>query len=380
MALDSGKTIVVFLNDFEEVSVRAQTPELARHGSVYYNTLSFLPIDLGRIVPKGGSNIQTTDNIGVLQSYWKEFREYSYYTLYFDNPDIVPALVTNTGKKSIGAVIKVRQGHLVLLPPLSFDDERFTYYNEATGEEGWTDEAVAAGRRLINHIGTIDHALRAGRNATPPPTWSEEPAYEVAEESSLSRQIADLERVIEEKQSTLNKLSADLAEAGWLRRLLYETGPRLEGAILKALNVLGFTATGFDNAESEFDAVFTSPEGRFLGEAEGKNNKAINIDKLSQLERNIQEDYMRDEVSEYPKGVLFGNAFRLTDPDERDEFFTPKCLSGAKRSGVALVRTTDLFISARYLVEHPDPDYAEACRVAIAKTEGEIVDCPKPPA
>jgi len=48
-----------------------------------------------------------------------------------------------------------------------------------------------------------------------------------------------------------------------------------------------------------------SPEGdRYIGEAEGKENKAVNIDKLGQLERNIQEDFARDEVQEPARGIL----------------------------------------------------------------------------
>ena len=133
-------------------------------------------------------------------------------------------------------------------------------------------------------------------------------------------------------------------------------------------------------AESEFDVVFTSPEGRFLGEVEGKDNKAVNIDKLSQLERNLQEDFAREEVEEYAKGVLFGNAYRLRLPSERSKFFTKKCISGAKRSKVALVRTPDLFEVAKYLREHNAPAFAQKCREAIMQAEGEVVNFPKVPA
>ena len=64
-------------------------------------------------------------------------------------------------------------------------------------------------------------------------------------------------------------------------------------AILEALRLLGFQANNYKDAESEFDAVFEAPEGRFLGEAEGKDNAQVNIDKMRQLEMNIQEDFAR---------------------------------------------------------------------------------------
>jgi hypothetical protein len=135
-----------------------------------------------------------------------------------------------------------------------------------------------------------------------------------------------------------------LDDAGNLKGLLFEKGKPLELAILEALRTIGFQAAGLVDEESEFDAVFVDPSGRrLLGEAEGKDDKAINIEKLDQLNRNIQEDYgKRPDSTDYAKGVLFGNAFRLSPPAERGSFFTPKCLAGAKRLGAALVRTPSM--------------------------------------
>ena len=126
--------------------------------------------------------------------------------------------------------------------------------------------------------------------------------------------------------------------------------------------------------------MFVSAEGRFLGEAEGKDNKSVNIDKFSQLERNLNEDFARDGVTDYAKGVLFGNAFRLLPIGERGDFFTKKCISASKRVAVALVRTPDLFAPAKYMKETPaDAGYAKQCREAIYRAEGEIVTFPAPP-
>ena len=148
---------------------------------------------------------------------------------------------------------------------------------------------------------------------------------------------------------------------------------------MDALDLLGFSASPYRDSESEFDAVFESKEGRFIGEAEGKDNKAINIDKLRQLDMNIHEDLSREEVGEPAKGVLFGNAFRLKPPNERDNFFTPKCISAAKRSGVALIRTPDLFAVAKHLKSRTDKRYATACRKAILAASGTFVRFPDIP-
>lgn len=113
---------------------------------------------------------------------------------------------------------------------------------------------------------------------------------------------------------------------------------------------------------------------------EGKDNRAINIDKFSQLERNVQEDFARGDVADYAKGVLFGNAYRLVPLTERGPFFTEKCVSTAKRTHAALVRTPDLFAPAKYLKENPaDVEYAKKCRDAILRDEVEVVLFPAAP-
>ena len=121
---------------------------------------------------------------------------------------------------------------------------------------------------------------------------------------------------------------------------------------------MGFTAEGYKVGESEFDAVFTSPEGRFLGEAEGKDHRSINVYKYSQLERDLNEDFARDDVTEHAKGVLFGNGFRLTPPTEREEGFTEKCFSSARRTGRGFgSHDGPVLAPFRYLKTHVNPDY-----------------------
>jgi hypothetical protein len=94
---------------------------------------------------------------------------------------------------------------------------------------------------------------------------------------------------------------------------------------------------------------------------------------------NIHEDFERDEVTEMAKAVLFGNAYRLHPADDRGEYFTAKCMTAARRTGTALLRTPDLFRVAQYLSDARDPEFAKKCREAILSTEGEIVSFPEPP-
>ena len=116
-----------------------------------------------------------------------------------------------------------------------------------------------------------------------------------------------------------------------------------------------------------------------IGEAEGKDNKAVNIDKLRQLAMNIHEDLQREEVASPAKPVLFGNGFRLLPLEERSDPFTEKCHSAAATSSTALVFTPDLFPPVQYLVSQPDPDYSRSCREVILNVVGRVA-FPKAPA
>ena len=121
----------------------------------------------------------------------------------------------------------------------------------------------------------------------------------------------------------------------------------------------------------ELDQVIVGPEGeRYVGETEGKDKSAINIEKFRQLESNIQEDLQRKEVTNPAIGILFGNGFRITHPEKREEQFTEKCIKNAERVNAILVRTSDLFKAAKYIREYNDEKFAEKCRETISKSRG----------
>jgi hypothetical protein len=197
-------------------------------------------------------------------------------------------------------------------------------------------------------------------------------------ERQLRVALLESEREVEEAQRRKEELLENLQSAGRLRALLYEKGKPLENAIIEALQLLGFKAEPYKDASSEFDVVFESAEGRLIGEAEGKDNKAVNVDKLRQLAMNIHEDLQRDEVSAPAKGILFGNGYRLLPVSEREPSFTEKCISAARTSATALVATADLFRVVHYLSDQGDPQFATQCREALLNAIGPA-SFPEPP-
>jgi hypothetical protein len=263
-----------------------------------------------------------------------------------------PVLFTKAGNKVVGTYIGNGVGSVFLVPPIDSDSSQFV--RKVRGDLNWTPYARKFGKELMACLIGLHTALIAERVDSPPPGWVEDSCYSIPEEIALTQAIEKIDRDLGELTGAKNSLIAKKKTVGGMRRLLYEKGRPLENAVIKVLHLMSFEAQAFKDGESEFDVVFVSPEGRFLGEVEGKDNKAINIDKHSQLERNVNEDFERDGVTEHAHGVLFGNGFRLLPLRERKDFFTEKCASAAKRTGTALVRTPDLFEVARYLESSED--------------------------
>ena len=330
------------------------------------------------VEPKSGREVRLTKEGSYLAPYWKEFEEYSEYEAFIKGKFSHVLLKTKTGNKIVAAAVKSK-GLLFFLPPLRYNEDKFVKYNSKKNEEYWTTEAIKFSKNLAAVLAALSNSILSSRLITPPPLWALDSVYTTQEEGALHREITKVSKKISKLQKQRTELEERFNEAGLIRALLYEQGKPLERAVRDALTLLGFSAVSYTESDSEFDVIFQSPEGRCLGEIEGKDNKAVNIDKFSQLERNLHEDFAREDVTEYAKGVLFGNAKRLKPPTDRGEAFTSKCITAAKRVGFALVRTQDFFEPIRYLRSTPDPEYAKICRNAIFETEGDIVAFPTVP-
>ena len=272
-----------------------------------FSNYSILPLTFSELRTARGKEIKAAGDLKVLAEYWSAFGALSEYEVYFDCKSVTPLLVTRTGSKTVGGIVRERSGSsgaLILLPILRYDSNQFIENRD--NKQYWSKDALKFGNQLVNAFLEIDRALAASRELTPPPEWTRDPTLRLSVESSLELSINDLTAQIERSQIKRAKLSVELENAGNLRRLLFEKGPPLEDAILEALAILGLKAERFQNADSEFDAVFSYEDMRFLGEAEGRDNKPIAIDKMSQLERNLSEDFARDGVEDYAKGILLG--------------------------------------------------------------------------
>jgi hypothetical protein len=316
----------------------------------------------------------------VLATYWAEVGDISEFRVLLSSDGIRPLIHTKTGQKIVGGIIRYKnaKGNLCLLPYIDFDREDYTFESEEDEKDYWTEKAVSFGNKFVSSICTLSKALNNLSGLSPQPVWLAVDKYSLPKEEKIREKIVTIDSKINALQNKKERYEQEIADESILKRLLYENGKPLEEVIQLSLEILGFRADHFENSESEFDVVFESKEGRLIGEVEGKDNKAINITKLRQLEMNIHEDFERDGVTKIAKGVLFGNAYRLVDPEEREEYFTEKCIIAANRNGTALIRTVDLFYTIKYLLSNKDKTFAKSCRKAIIDTVG-IVSFPTIP-
>jgi len=375
-AVEIGKTVVIFLSDLQEVYV--DTGKRTHSGTgknqrttrlvESFNNYSIIPAKITPISTKGSSIKLAPLGGEIMSPYWREFESVSQYKVVLSGEKIPACFITKTGDKIVGAIYRSKNsnGSLVLLPDIDFCPDSF-FIEEIEDGTVWTADATSFGARMVNAMVALDKALHSTGEITPEPSWASSADYTLPSELQLNRKLLEAEKLLEKARSEKELVLEDLKASRRLRNLLFEKGKPLENAIIEGLKIMGFRAKQFKDSDSEFDVVFESEEGRFIGEAEGKDNKAINVDKLRQLSMNIHEDLNREEVREPAKGVLFGNAYRLLPPNERGVPFTDKCISAARSLSTALVSTPEFFRAVRCLLKNPNNDYARACRISILK-------------
>jgi hypothetical protein len=381
-AYNAGKTIIVMLVEEERFFIatgqtnysgtgrNARATRLVEEQSNYAS----IPYNLTNLSNAVGTRFSKAKNLSPIEQYWHRMESSSQYCVTFNIEKGIPLLSTPDGSKTTAAYVRAK-GTLIFVPDFIYPDEELEEIKE-DGKEYWTKAAVSFAGKMEAAFVDIDRECRNIDGKTPPPDWTKTNDYRLPAEGKYEENIENISKQISELQTAHDTHAAELDNYKLPKALLYEQGKPLEKAVRSALAEMGFNVTNFDDGEREFDAVFTADGFRLLGEVEGKDTKPINIDKMSQLERNINEDFERDEISEHAIGVLFGNAYRLTPPTEREDFFTPKVIAAARRSGVRLVKTTDLFKIVSDLRAGASAAYKEACRKALFEQRGAIVVFP----
>ena len=394
-AVSSGKTVIGFLCALTEVYIATGEKEFSgtgrnRHTTrmvTKYSNYQSIPIP-AEPISRSGSAIKVVEKYSaILTPYWEEFHNCSKFSVTFPKNLKNACLVTRHGDIPVGLLLLQKtDGALLLLPELHMDFAEYADCIEDdadgdNGEESNTEDFKRFSAKLVANVVALDKALRSRSTRTPEPSWTSQPTFSLSGESEVIEALLAVESQLEEARVRKDNLIEKRKEEASLRDLLFETGQALELAVLKALTLLGFSAEKYRDDHSEFDVIFQCDDGRLLGEVEGRNTKAISIDKLRQLSMNIHEDLSREEVEKPAKAILFGNAYRLQEPASRVDAFTDKCIKAAESTSTGLVDTVQLFRVVQYLSHSCNENFARKCRLAILSGNGLVVfpETPEPP-
>lgn len=352
--LENGKVIISFLHPTS--GFKGEIGNQSKYDIV--SNYDFLPLRqdffLGKL-KSGASSINGTLKLNKTKSpfnqFFSAFKSKIAYTSYFDldaseKPEY---FILNKANKGIGVVLPVFEGLIVLLPSIEYDRNN---------------------SKLIGVIRSCAKQFLTKSIQTPPPPWVKD--FKLVGETELDSKANIIQQKIEELQQEKIEIEEDKNEITQFKGLLFEQGNELEELVIKSFQKMGFEAENRKLDDLEHDVVFESPEGKGLAEIEGKDNDAVHISKLDQLNRAVDEDF--ELRGEYPQGILIGNHYRLTNPESRKEPFTEKVHIVAKKKSFGLLTTYEIYRAVKFILENPEnSDFKLQCRNRILKTEGEEI-------
>lgn len=353
--LENGKIIISFLHPISGFYGEVRNKNT-------YDTITnydFLPLSqdyfLDRL--KSGSSNQNNSlkhhpkGKTIFSQFFYAFKDKIKYTAYFDfdatsNPEY---FILNKANRPIAVFQKYSNGLIVLLPPLDNDNDD---------------------KKFIGVIRQCAERFLLQRHKTPPPTWTK--LFSLNGELEYNERLDSLVKQMDDLQEEIKNTEKEKLEITQYKGLLFEQGEELEILVLKSFKLFGFSAENRKQADLEHDVVFESEEGRGIAEIEGKDNDAIHISKLDQLNRAVDEDF---ELTEnYPQGLLIGNHYRLTNPVDRKEAFTEKVHIVATKKSFGLLTTLEIYKAVDYLLQNPnDEEFKRKCREKILTTSGKEI-------
>src|SRR3990172_8422377 len=245
-SIRAGKNIFLMLNKEQEVYIATGEKSYSGTGRNRQTTRQVTMTSNYQIVPAGiqvtnsnGSSMVLVGKDNVLAPYWAELGEFSEFRVLLDGDGLKPIVQTKTGQKTVGARIRYKnaEGNLFLLPYINFGRENYTYKNEDDGKYYWTEEAVAFGKKFVSSIYALSNAVNAASEFSAKPEWLTQDKYTLPKEEKARDKLIDVQSKIDGLQKRKEQREQEIADESVLKRLLYESGKPLEGAIHIALEI-----------------------------------------------------------------------------------------------------------------------------------------------
>ena len=302
-----------------------------------------------------GKEIKYYNTNTILKPLWEDFQKYFWHKIAFQkkyfSEDVyfVPKNFNPKNEESevFGGIIHTPSGgFVVVLPAINFKHSDFIKNHQCSKDDLQNvydkKKLLDFSNQLIQHIIQIDSTLKSYYTLTPTPSWFNYNKFQINTASKIEKDIKNLQVKIQKLDQNKIHLKNLLEREKVPYRLLFEKDRLLKEAVTICLKLIGFNTTSHHDKQLQFDMMCKSKEGMFLGEVESKKNKAIDIDKIDELIKKLEE-YIRNTKSKTPlKGVLFGNGHRLEEPTKRPNQFTNECIQAAKQK-ILLLSTQQIY-------------------------------------
>lgn len=328
-----------------------------------------LPVSFGfPYTPKEIKKIKVEDSADFLREYWNLVGEISKGLLTIDKPanEATRILETHTGNKAVGVLYQDEDkelGNVLFLPPFESKNGKIQ-----VGDKDATAE-------FCDVIIEIDQKLKNLKNKSKKeekiPEWVSE--IKLPKENEFETKLEEIENSIQKLKEQKSKIEQEKQDYTKIKGLLYGGGHNLEELVRGVLGKLGFqNVRSIRKSEFEVDVVFEYGEKVFIGEIEGKDNRAIDKDKASQLVTTLAEfsKYQEDCIPD--RGFLFGNGYRLMEPEKRELGFTEGAIKTAKTLNCVLIETKYLYEIAKAIQEGADEEYCKKIRDLILNAESGV--------
>jgi len=235
-------------------------------------------------------------------------------------------IARSAGGAAVGVELSVAAGKVIFLPAfggVAYGDQRFQL----------AETVVEAFRRL------------RGRRSGPPPAWVR--SYHLPNTELLEDAVAEARAELEEAQARLQRVEDELAQAAYLRGLLWLEDPDE----LRAVVCEAFRAIGFD-VETNPDRPLWIGDGalRSLVEVEGSSG-TVDLAPYIRLQRRIDAELL--DTGQIRHGVIVINGQRELRPEDRTSEITEPLRAVCEQRRIALLTTTRLFEMARAVLENP---------------------------
>ncbi len=296
--LENGKVIISFLSPSIVIDIESDEKKWISN----YDFNDYFSVEFIIYLKPGEGRTFILDNPkNPFSQYFKAFNKNlksSAYFVYKKDTKKFDFFLLNKAEKTVGFTAKLLNGLFAFLPyPIKPDP----------------DKLIGVLEQCVNPF------FKKNVGSSPPP-WIND--FKVPGEDEIKEKIAEIDKNIDILKTNKRTDQEELDSLLEFKSLLYEQGIPLENAAIKSFELLGFKTGKRNTGDVEHDIILNCPEGKAIVEVEGKDTKAINIDKFDQLTRVVDEDF--DITNIYAEGILLGNPFRKIEPKERVENFTNK--------------------------------------------------------